>query len=99
MFLRRNAGDSLSRVAAHLATLAVQADQTKDAATTRVQYSVFICDLSDTGKFAMRSDLESRMNESEDSVMIIDLGAAGDLSRFLFLGHREKLPSSSAVIL
>jgi CRISPR-associated protein Cas2 len=66
---------------------------------TRVQYSVFICDLSDTEKFAMRSDLESRMNQSEDSVMIVDLGSAGDSTRFLFLGHHEKLPSSSAVII
>ena len=33
---------------------------------TRVQCSVFICDLSDTEKFAMRSDLESRMSQSEE---------------------------------
>ena len=65
----------------------------------RVQYSVFVCDLSDSEKFAMRADLESRMNQSEDSVMIVDLGAAGDSTRFLFLGHREKLPSAGAVIL
>ena len=47
----------------------------------------------------MRADLESRMNQSEDSVMIVDLGSAGDPSRFLFLGHHEKLPSSTAVII
>lgn len=66
---------------------------------TRIQYSVFICDLSDMEKFTMRADIESRMNQSQDSVMIVDLGAAGDSSRFLFLGHHEKLPSSSAVII
>ena len=38
------------------------------------------------------------MKPSEDSVMVIDLGTAGDSSRFLFLGHHEKLPSSAAVI-
>jgi CRISPR-associated protein Cas2 len=65
----------------------------------RIQYSVFVCDLSDAEKFAMRADLESRMNRSEDSVMIIDLGTAGDSSRFLFLGHHERLPSSAAVII
>ena len=64
----------------------------------RIQYSVFVCDLSDTEKFAMRADLESRMNQSEDSVMIVDLGSASDSTRFLFLGHREKLPTSMAVI-
>jgi CRISPR-associated protein Cas2 len=48
----------------------------------RVQYSVFICDLSDRELYLMRSDLESCINHREDSVMIIDLGAAGDSSRF-----------------
>ena len=65
---------------------------------TRIQYSVFICDLSERELFIMRGDIEVRMKMSEDSVMVIDLGAAGDSSRFLFLGHHEKLPSSSAVI-
>jgi CRISPR-associated protein Cas2 len=65
---------------------------------TRIQYSVFICDLSDQEAVLMRGDVEIRMKHSEDSVMIIDLGRAGDSSRFLFLGHHEKLPASSAVI-
>ena len=30
--------------------------------------------------------------------MIVDLGQAGDSSRFLFLGQHEKLPASGAVI-
>jgi hypothetical protein len=30
--------------------------------------------------------------------MVIDLGRAGDFARFLFVGHHEKLPSSSTVI-
>ncbi|MGH3246602.1 MAG: CRISPR-associated endonuclease Cas2 [Trebonia sp.] len=64
----------------------------------RVQYSVFICDLSERELYLMRSDLESRINHREDSVMIVDLGTAGDSSRFRFLGHHEKLPTSSAVI-
>jgi hypothetical protein len=46
----------------------------------------------------MRGDIEALMKSSEDSVMVIDLGAAGDSSRFLFLGHHERLPSSDAVI-
>jgi CRISPR-associated protein Cas2 len=63
----------------------------------RIQYSVFICDLSEQEAVLMRGDVEARM-KSEDSVMIIDLGRAGDSSRFLFLGHHERLPASSAVI-
>jgi CRISPR-associated protein Cas2 len=65
----------------------------------RIQYSVFICDLSDQEAVLLRGDVEARMKTSEDSVMIIDLGRAGDSSRFLFLGHHEKLPASSAVII
>lgn len=64
----------------------------------RVQYSVFVCDLSERELYLMRSDLESRINHREDSVMIINLGAVGDSSHFLFLGHHEKLPTSSTVI-
>lgn len=65
---------------------------------TRIQYSVFVCDLSEQEAILMRGDLELRMKSSEDSVMIIDLGRAGDSTRFLFLGHHERLPSSDAVI-
>jgi CRISPR-associated protein Cas2 len=64
----------------------------------RIQYSVFICDLSDEEAVTMRGDIEVRIKRSEDSVMIIDLGKAGDSGRFLFLGHHEKLPSSEAFI-
>jgi len=65
---------------------------------TRIQYSVFVCDLSDHEKVIMRTDIESLMKMSEDSVMVIDLGQAGNSSRFLFLGHHEKLPTSRSVI-
>lgn len=64
----------------------------------RIQYSVFVCDLSDQEVVLMRGDVEARMKVSEDSLMIIDLGRAGDSSRFLFIGHHERLPTSSAVI-
>ena len=65
---------------------------------TRVQYSVFISDLSDREKILMRGDIEAIMKVSEDGVMIIDLGATSDSSRFLFLGQHERLPSLGAVI-
>jgi CRISPR-associated protein Cas2 len=66
----------------------------------RIQYSVFVCDLSDEEAVIMRGDLELRMKPTEDSVMIIDLGRAGDSSRFfLFLGHHAKLPTSSPVVI
>ncbi|MFI5063642.1 MAG: CRISPR-associated endonuclease Cas2 [Streptosporangiales bacterium] len=66
---------------------------------TRVQYSVFVSDLSDRELILMRGDLEYLMKPSEDSVMIVELGQAGESRRFLFLGQREKLPTSAAVII
>jgi CRISPR-associated protein Cas2 len=66
---------------------------------TRIQYSVFVCDLSDQEKIIMRGDIEALMKPSEDSVMVVDLGQAGDSTRFLFLGYHEKLPSSTALII
>ena len=39
------------------------------------------------------------MKRTEDSIMIIDLGVAGDRSRFLFLGHHEKLPAPNATVI
>ncbi len=66
---------------------------------TRIQYSVFVCDLSDQEKIIMRGDIEALMKPSEDSVIVIDLGQAGDSTRFLFLGRHEKLPSSTALII
>lgn len=65
---------------------------------TRIQYSVFVCDLSAQEKIAMRGDIEALIKASEDSVMVVDLGHVIDSSHFLFLGHHEKLPTSSAVI-
>jgi CRISPR-associated protein Cas2 len=64
----------------------------------RIQYSVFVCDLSARELSLMRGALERLMLLSEDSVTVVDLGLGGDSSRFLFLGHREKLPSAAAVV-
>lgn len=66
---------------------------------TRIQYSVFVCDLSDREMILLRGDVEALMKKSEDSVMVVDLGQVGDSSRFLFLGHHGKLPSSTTVII
>lgn len=64
----------------------------------RIQYSVFVCDLSDQEVVAMRSDIETRIKSSEDSVMVIDLGRTDDSTRFLFIGQHEPLPANAAVI-
>jgi CRISPR-associated protein Cas2 len=66
---------------------------------TRVQCPVFVSDLSDRELILLRGDLEGLVKHSEDSVMIVNLGQAGDCAQFLFLGQRETLPVSSAVII
>jgi CRISPR-associated protein Cas2 len=65
----------------------------------RIQYSVFICDLSGRERVQLRADVEMLMKMTEDSVMVVDLGPAGDSSRFTFLGHHEKLPSASDAVI
>ena len=65
---------------------------------TRIQYSVFVGDLSAREAILMRRDLVALMDQSKDSVMIIDLGQPEDKSRFQFLGVHEKLPTAGVVI-
>lgn len=65
---------------------------------TRIQYSVFVGDLSAREVILMRHDLVGLMDQSKDSVMIIDLGQPEDKSRFQFLGVHEKLPTAGVVI-
>lgn len=57
----------------------------------RLQYSVFICDLTKTELAHLRFDAERIMNLAADSVVVIDLGNVDD-ARFTFVGKREELP-------
>jgi CRISPR-associated protein Cas2 len=61
----------------------------------RMQYSVFISDLNPSELLHTRTEVEEQMLMTEDSVMIVDLGDVAD-ARFLFVGRRRPLPSSSA---
>jgi CRISPR-associated protein Cas2 len=64
----------------------------------RLQYSVFICDLSRTELVHARTQVERQMNLAEDSVVIVDLGDT-DSARFTFIGRRRPLPTSEPRIL
>ncbi len=57
----------------------------------RLQYSVFICDLTKTELIHLRAKSERLMNLSEDSVVIVDLGDPGE-KRFTFVGAHLPLP-------
>jgi CRISPR-associated protein Cas2 len=58
----------------------------------RLQYSVFICDLSRAELIHARHAVEQAMNLDEDSVVIVDLGDVAD-ARFVFVGQKLRLPS------
>jgi len=63
----------------------------------RLQYSVFICDLSRTELVHARQQVESEMNLNEDSVVIVDLGETNS-ARFIFVGRRSPLPTNDTKI-
>jgi CRISPR-associated protein Cas2 len=65
----------------------------------RIQYSVFICDLSEQEVIVMRGELETLAKTTEDSIMIVDLGLPAEPGRFVFIGPHRPLPSSEAVII
>jgi CRISPR-associated protein Cas2 len=65
----------------------------------RIQYSVFLCDLSEMEVIEMRGQLEQLIKTTEDSVMIVDLGHPDDTSKFVFIGPHATLPVSQAVII
>lgn len=59
----------------------------------RLQYSVFISDLSPSELVHARADVEEEMLMTEDSVVIVDLGDLAS-ARFLFIGRHRPLPRS-----
>jgi CRISPR-associated protein Cas2 len=58
----------------------------------RLQYSVFICDLSRTELIHTRAAVERHMNLAEDSVLIIDL-AEPHTTKITFIGKHRDLPT------
>ena len=63
----------------------------------RLQYSVFICDLSRTELVHARAKVEQEMELAEDSVVIVDLGDA-QTAKFTFIGQRRPLPDAGVRI-
>jgi CRISPR-associated protein Cas2 len=67
---------------------------------TTLQYSVFLCDLDGIEKIALKSRLRGIMKQSEDSVMLVDLGepAGRGTDCFEFLGVSTALPKEGPLI-
>lgn len=67
----------------------------------RLQYSVYICDLSPSERVSLRWQLEEQINSLEDAVALLDLG---ELDRrgttvFEFLGVHPTLPHGGATVI
>lgn len=62
-----------------------------------LQYSVFVCDLTPMELLDLKAELLDRMNLSEDSVAIFDLGApaARTIKCVEFMGVQRPLPDES----
>lgn len=60
-----------------------------------LQYSVYVCDLADTEKVQLVSELDEIMDHRRDSVVFIDLGLADRRGSecFEFYGARTSLPT------
>lgn len=59
----------------------------------RLQYSVFLCDLSDVERIRLETRLRGVLELSVDNVMLVDLGPANSASeqRLRWLGSRREL--------
>lgn len=68
---------------------------------TRFQYSVFLCDLSDTELIELQWQVGDVMDQTIDSVAIVDLGLPQHSGRsmFRFMGQRPRLPPGRATII
>ena len=61
----------------------------------RLQYSVFLCDLSSSELIQLQWELGEVMDQSVDSVAIVDLGRDALIreSTFIYLGRRHPPPT------
>ncbi len=63
----------------------------------RLQYSVFLCDLSQTELLAWKTDILKTVKNSEDSIVTINLGLPGS-QQVEIIGTPRKFPNSGPVI-
>lgn len=64
----------------------------------RLQYSVFLCDLSGVEYYRWQSDILSVIHLDHDSVVMIDMGALPNATPVRALGRPRSLPGSGATI-
>jgi len=65
----------------------------------RLQYSVFLCDLSDMELALWRSKIHTAVALRQDSVIQIDLGPLGATTKIVTIGAPRQLPPTGPIIL
>ncbi|MCQ4610548.1 MULTISPECIES: CRISPR-associated endonuclease Cas2 [unclassified Corynebacterium] len=67
----------------------------------RVQYSVFIVDISPARLLQLKSELEQLIDSDEDSILFCDLGRVAELNeqRFGYLGKSREVTDNDVLIL
>lgn len=65
----------------------------------RLQYSVFLCDLSGQELIQWRSEMLREIRLTEDSVVHIDLGPVEAATNIGVMGTSRRLPTTGTVIL
>ncbi len=67
---------------------------------TRMQYSVFLCDLTPIEKIALMAELRDVISLRVDSVVMVDLGVPGTPAgaRIEFMGTSLSLPTGGPTI-
>lgn len=64
----------------------------------RLQYSVFLCDLSGAERARWEMTIRTVLKLTEDSVVVIDLGATESSAPLVSLGVPRRLPASGPTI-
>ncbi len=65
----------------------------------RMQYSVFVCDLTSRERLALFSALDDIIDRTVDCIAAVELGDPGERQTFTFLGPAPALEPSRPVIL
>lgn len=67
----------------------------------RLQYSLYVCDLTPIEKIGLLQDLRSVVNQVVDSVAFIDLGDTGPAStnRIQYMGNAAALPEDGPTVI
>lgn len=66
----------------------------------RMQFSVFLVDLSQAALVTLTDSIEEQMDRSEDSLLICDLGTSTDANRrsIRYLGSQAEMPKPQSFI-